>query len=148
MGRVLAIDYGLRRVGLAISDPLRMIANALPTVGNKALFTFLQMYCNKESVWMFLVGYPIDLHAHLTMMTVEVERLIKQLQVAFPLIAIRKMDERLTSKIAKDTILQSGIGKKKRQSKERIDKISAMILLQDFLSKTQINTAQNHFFIR
>lgn len=133
MGRILAIDYGEKRVGLAVTDPLKIIANGLPTVETKNIFPFLKEYFSKEKVESIVVGDPKNLRNEEMDITQKVNTFIGQLKKEFPEIIIHRVDERFTSKMASQTILQSGLKKKDRQQKHLVDKISAVIILQNFL---------------
>ena len=140
MGRILAIDYGMKRIGIAVTDSLQIIATPLITIQQKELITFLTDYIKKESVELFVIGEPKRLNNEDTHLTAEVEICIKKLQNAFPHIPIEKIDERYTSKIASQEILASGIGKMARQNKERVDLVSATLILQSYLIKSQKQT--------
>jgi len=133
VGRILAIDYGEKRVGLAVTDPLKIIANGLPTVETKNIFPFLKEYFSKEKVESIVVGDPKNLRNEEMDITQKVNTFIGQLKKEFPEIIIHRVDERFTSKMASQTILQSGLKKKDRQQKHLVDKISAVIILQNFL---------------
>lgn len=133
MGRILAIDYGEKRVGLAVTDPLKIIANGLPTVETKNIFPFLKEYFSKEKVESIVIGDPKNLRNEEMDITQKVNVFISQLKKEFPEIIIHRVDERFTSKMASQTILQSGLKKKDRQQKHLVDKISAVIILQNFL---------------
>jgi putative Holliday junction resolvase len=135
MARILAIDYGLKRVGLAVTDSLQLIATALATVGTKDLISFLEKYLLSEEVEAFVVGMPKNLNNQATDLTQAVETLIKTLQKNFPDKKIYTIDERFTSKIALDAMIQAGSKKKDRRNKSgNLDKVSATIILQDFLN--------------
>lgn len=133
MGRILAIDYGEKRVGLAVTDPMKIIANGLPTVETKKIFSFLKEYLSKENVESIVIGDPKNLRNEEMNITKKVNTFIAQLKKEFPEMKIHRMDERFTSKMASQTILQSGLKKKDRQQKHLVDKISAVIILQNFL---------------
>jgi putative Holliday junction resolvase len=133
MGRIMAIDYGAKRVGVAVTDPLKIIANGLPTVETVKIFSFLKEYVPKESVESFVVGYPKNLRNEDMEITKKVSSFVELLKKNFPSIPVHLVDERFTSKMASQTIAQSGLPKKQRQQKELIDKISAVIILQNFL---------------
>lgn len=133
MGRVLAIDYGQKRVGLAVTDELRMIAGALATVHSKDVITFLKDYTSREKVDCFVVGYPLTLQNQLSESARFTEPFVKLLQKTFPAIPVERVDERFTSKMASAAILQSGAKKKDRQDKGLVDKVSAVIILQSYL---------------
>lgn len=133
MGRILAIDYGKVRTGLAVTDELQIIASGLTTVSTSELITFLQDYISKEAVDLIVVGLPKQMNNEPS----ESEELIKPFLVAlkgaFPQIPIKRYDERFTSKLAFQTMIDSGLTKKQRKNKALIDEISATIILQDFL---------------
>lgn len=133
MSRILAIDYGGKRCGIAITDESKIIASGLTTVDTKELIGWLKEYTVGEEVELFVVGEPKRLHG----VASESEKLIQPflaiLQKTFPDILIKRIDERFTSKIAFDTMLASGISKKKRKDKALVDQISATIILQDYL---------------
>lgn len=133
MGRILAIDYGQKRVGLAVTDELRMIAGALDTVQSKDIISFLKEYVSKENVDCFVVGYPLTMQNKLSESSRFIEPFVKHLQRTFPDIPVDRMDERFTSKMATAAILESGAKKKDRQNKALVDKVSAVIILQSYL---------------
>lgn len=133
MGRILAIDHGKKRVGLAITDPLQIIASGLDTVANSDLMNYLTDYMKAEEVETIVLGEPKNLDATDTDSTVMVKHLKARLKKAFPLVKIESMDERFTSKMAFQTMLESGIGKEKRRDKALVDKISATIILQSYM---------------
>lgn len=130
MSRVLAFDYGLKRVGLAVTDPLQIIANGLTTLPTHELFTFLDNYLKTENVSAFVVGEPKRLNNTETHNTPHVVNFVKQLQKKYPLIPIKLVDERFTSKMAFQTMIDAGLGKKQRTNKALVDQISATIILQ------------------
>ncbi len=133
LGRVLAIDYGQKRVGLAVTDELRMIAGALASVHSKDVISFLKEYVSHENVDCFVVGYPLTMQNQLSESARFTEPFVKNLQKTFPDIPVERMDERFTSKIATAAILESGARKKDRQNKALVDKVSAVIILQSFM---------------
>lgn len=133
MPKILAIDYGTKRVGIATTDDMQIIASALASVHSNELIAFLENYCTTNKVEAIVVGLPKNLQNNDLPITFEVEKLIKHLKRKFPAIKIETIDERFTSKIASMTITKSGLPKKKRQSKTLIDEISAVIILQDYL---------------
>ena len=135
MGKALGIDYGLKKTGLSISDNDHKIAFSLSTVRTNDLNKYLDNLIKKEKIDFFVVGYPINLDGKITDLTYHVNGFIKRLNTNFPNIPVNKFDERFTSKIAKKTILISGLNKKNRRNKQLVDKISATIILQDYLSK-------------
>lgn len=133
MGRVVAIDYGLKRTGLAVTDPLKIIASPLETVRTHDLLTYLQKYLSSEDVESFAIGMPKNLNNKDTDSTRFVRSFINLLRKQFPEIPIYEVDERFTSKIATDAMIQGGMKKKERRKKENVDKLSATIILQSFL---------------
>ena len=139
MGRLLAIDYGLRRVGLAVTDPLQIIATALETVPAKTVLSYLKSYCDAEQVDAIIVGKPLDLNLQKTDSTEAVKKFVKQLKKSFPNHTVHLHDERFTSKMALDAMIRSGSTKKDRRKKENIDKVSATIILQSFIESQLYN---------
>ena len=133
MARILAIDYGKKRTGIAVSDPLRIIANGLTTVDTKELFSFLTTYFESETVDTVVVGLPKSLKNLDTDATPLVEKFIERFALAFPSMPIITLDERFTSKMAFQTMIDAGLGKKARQNKALVDEISATILLQSYM---------------
>jgi putative Holliday junction resolvase len=136
MGRILAIDFGLKRTGIAVTDPLQIIANAIDTIPTQEIFGFLEKYFEKEKVETIVVGYPLNLDDSPTHATAEVEKFIQRLSKKFPEIKVEKEDERFTSKMAVEAMVAGGMKKKDRRKKENIDKISATIILQSYLEKS------------
>jgi putative holliday junction resolvase len=133
MGRILSIDYGLKRCGLAVTDPLKIIATALDTVETYNLLTYLKTYISLEDVELILIGLPVDLKSQDTDITENVRKFAEVLQKEIPMIQLTFVDERFTSKIASQSLLASGLKKKDRQQKGNLDKISAVIMLQSYL---------------
>jgi len=133
LGRILAIDYGRKRVGLAVTDPLKMIANGLTTVHSKDIFLFLADYISKEDVETIVVGYPVNLKNEGSQSLQFINPFIKKLIDKYPEITIDTYDERFTSKMAKMAMIEGGMKKKDRQNKALTDKISAVIILQSYL---------------
>jgi putative Holliday junction resolvase len=133
MPRILAIDYGLKRTGLAVTDPLKIIATGLTTVESKQLIPFLKKYFATEEVELLIIGEPKNWDNTDTHATALVERIIRELQKNFPLIPIKKVDERFTSKMASQAMLEMGLKKKQRQNKALVDEIAATIMLQEYL---------------
>ncbi len=131
--RILAIDYGLKRTGIAVTDPLQIIATGLLTVESKQLIPFLKDYFAREPVELIVIGEPKNWDDSPTHATPLVERCIKSLQKNFPAIPIQKVDERYTSKMAKDAMLEMGLPKMKRRNKALVDEIAATIMLQEYL---------------
>ena len=134
MGRILAIDYGKKRTGLAVTDPLRIIATALETVQSKELLNFLKAYMQKETVDEFVIGMPRTLKNEDSENAPLVRKFIEELKMNFPDKPILEVDERFTSSMAKRAMIEGGMKKKDRQEKGNVDKISAVIILQSFLS--------------
>jgi putative Holliday junction resolvase len=135
MPRILAIDYGKKRTGLAVTDNLQMIANALDTVASNELFDFLKKYLAKESVEAFVIGLPKTLSNQDSENAARVRKTIEQLKITFPDLLIYGIDERFTSSMALQTMSMGGLKKKDRQDKSMVDKISATIILQSFLEQ-------------
>ena len=133
MGRVLSVDYGVRRTGLAVTDPLKIIAGGLTTVETPQLMKFLQDYLKKEPVERFVVGLPKQTNGKDSDNLPRVRDFVNKLAKSFPGIPIDLWDERYTSVLAHQTMLQSGIGKKARQNKALVDEISATIILQGWM---------------
>ncbi len=135
MARILAIDYGTKRVGVAVTDELQIIASGLTTVHSSEIVTFLKSYLEKEKVETIVVGEPKNLRNEETDSTFEIEKFVTHLSRTFPTVKIDRVDERFTSAIASQAILMSGVKKKKRQDKGLVDEVSATIILQDYLEK-------------
>ena len=135
MSKIIAIDYGLKRIGVAISDESRVLAFGLDTVSVSEIIPFLTQIVNKEHIDVFVIGKPLQKDNTQSEIENEILRFIKKLKLIFPQIVIERYDERFTSLIAKKTIIESGINKKKRADKKLVDKISATLILQSFLEK-------------
>lgn len=133
MPRILCIDYGLKRTGIAVTDPFQIIATGLTTIHPSELITFLKDYFSKEQVGLIIIGWPTNWDDTATHATPYVERCIKELQKNFPAIPIKKVDERYTSKMAKDAMLEMGLKKMQRRNKALVDEIAATIMLQEYL---------------
>ena len=133
MGRVLAIDYGLKRTGLAVTDPLRIIATPLETVATSSLIQFLVAYSKKETVDEFVVGMPKTLLNEDSQIAPDVRKFVADLKRQFSEKPVHLVDERFTSSMAMDAMIAGGMKKKDRQVKGNVDKISATIILQSFL---------------
>lgn len=129
----MAIDYGSKRCGIAVSDPLQLIANGLTTVSTHELFTFLENYFQKEEVETIVVGEPKRMSGEATDATPLVNAFVKQLTKRFPGKKIARVDERFTSKMAFQSMIDSGLKKKDRQKKALIDEVSATIILQSYM---------------
>ncbi|MFH2140830.1 MAG: Holliday junction resolvase RuvX [Bacteroidota bacterium] len=134
MGRILAIDYGLKRTGLAISDPLKIIASSLDVIHPDILIEYIVNYLKSECIECIVVGFPKKLNNQNTDLTQHVVGLIRKLKKTFPDIAIEKADERFTSKIAMQAMIDGGVKKSQRRDKKMIDKISATLILQNYLN--------------
>lgn len=135
MGRVLAIDYGVRRTGIAVTDPLQIIANGLTTVDTRQLLKFLKDYVEREQVERFVVGKPMQTNGRESENLQHVRKFVEQLQKDLPQIPIEWWDERYTSVLAHQTMLESGIGKMARRNKALVDEISACIILQGWMER-------------
>ena len=135
MPRILSIDYGGKRTGLAVTDPLKIIATGLCTVETPKLMSFLKEYLLKEEVELIIIGMPLNWDDTATHATPLVQNFIKQLQKNFPTLPIKEVDERFTSKLASQAMIQMGMKKKQRQNKAMIDEIAATIMLQEYLNK-------------
>ncbi len=133
MARILAIDYGKRRVGLAVTDPMCLIATALDTIDTPQIFSYLTAYFATETVETIVIGEPMLLDGGRSSMSDTVDVFVAKLQILFPLIAIKRLDERFTSKIATQRMLTMGLNKTQRRDKGRIDRIAALIILEDYL---------------
>ena len=143
MGRILAIDYGQKRVGLAATDPLKICANALDTIHVSLVFDFIIQYVTNENVELILVGEPKKMDNTQSDSARFIEPFVRRLQKQFPHIPIVRVDERFTSKMAFQAMIDSGIKKKERQNKALVDKISATIILQSYLQQIDIENNRN-----
>ena len=135
MARVLAIDYGKKRTGIAVTDELQLIASGLTTVVTHELIAFLKNYLEKEKVELFLVGEPKQMDYTASESEQLIVPFLEKLKKTFPTIPIERIDERFTSKMAFQTMIDSGLKKKQRQNKALLDEISATIILQSYLSR-------------
>jgi len=133
MGRILAIDYGHKRVGLAVTDPLQLIATPLDTVHSKDLLPFLKAYHQREPLAALVVGMPRTLLNEATDSTSAVVGLMRNLRKEFPSVPVHEIDERYTSRMAQAAMLAGGLSKKDRRDKATVDKVSATLILQSFL---------------
>lgn len=134
MGRIMAIDYGRKRCGVAVTDPLRIVANGLTNVPAHELMAFIQNYVKTEQVDVIVVGEPKDMKNNASESAKYIEPFVRQLEKTFPAIEIKRYDERFTSVIAHQTMLDAGLKKKQRQNKELVDTISATLILQSFMN--------------
>jgi putative Holliday junction resolvase len=136
LGRLLAIDYGTKRTGIAVTDPLQIIASPLQTVPTHELLLFLKDYLTREPVDALVVGMPRQLSGRETDLTPPVRGFINQLRKAFPDMPVHEEDERFTSVMAQRALVEGGMKRKQRQEKGNVDKVSAAIILQSFLQRT------------
>lgn len=139
MGRILAIDYGRKRVGLAVTDPLQIIANRLTTVASHEIWIFLKDYFAKENVEKVIVGYPMQMNNQPSEAVQYINPFLKKFQKEYPDMPLEQVDERFTSKMAFQTMIDAGLKKKDRQNKETIDAVSATIILQSYLEQKKYN---------
>ena len=135
MPRILAIDYGQKRTGIAITDEMQIIASGLTTIPSETAIAFLKDYFGKEKVEKVLIGEPKQMNGHPSESAEIIEKFVVLFTNAFPNMKIERVDERFTSKMAFQTMIDSGLKKKQRQNKALIDEISATIMLQDYLSR-------------
>lgn len=138
MPRILAIDYGIKRTGIAVTDELQIIASGLTTVPSETLVKFLQEYFKKEEVISVLIGDPKQMNGQPSESAPLVEAFVEKFKTQFPDMKVIRVDERFTSKMAFQTMIDSGLKKKQRQNKALIDEISATIMLRDYLSRKMI----------
>lgn len=134
MGRVLAIDYGRKRCGIAVSDPLRICANGLPTVRSCDLISFLKDYCSREQVDCIVVGLPLTMKGDLSESNRYITPFLNQLAKTMPDMRVERMDERFTSAIAHREMAMAGLKKSRREEKELADKTAAVLILTDWLN--------------
>lgn len=135
MARILSIDFGKKRTGIAITDELQIIASGLTTVETKVLLPFLKEYFAKENVERVVIGEPKRLNNEPSEVVPILNEFIKKFRIEFPEMPVERMDERFTSKMAFQTMIDSGLKKKQRQNKALVDEIAATIILQDYLNK-------------
>lgn len=133
MPRILCIDYGGKRTGIAVTDPLQIIATGLTTVDSKELIPFLKKYFLQEAVELIIIGEPKNLDDSDTHATPLVKEAVKKLHKEFPQIPVKTVDERFTSKMAKQAMIDMGMKKKARQNKRTVDEIAATMMLQEYL---------------
>ena len=133
MARILALDFGTKRTGVAVTDELQIIASGLTTVPTKELMSFLKSYVSEEDVELFVVGEPKQMNYEASESEVSISKFLEALKRTIPHIPVKRVDERFTSKMAFQTMLDSGLKKKQRQDKTLIDEISATIILQSYL---------------
>ncbi len=135
MGRIISLDYGVKRTGIAVTDSLQLIASGLKTVETSALLQFLKDYCKTETVDVIVVGLPKQMNNQLSESEALIKPFIKILKSSFPLICIEREDERFTSKMALQSMIDAGSTKKQRRNKATIDQISATLILQSYLNR-------------
>jgi putative Holliday junction resolvase len=133
MGRILAIDYGQKRCGIAVTDPLQMIASGLTTIASHTAFDFIRDYLQNEDVSAIVVGEPRDMQNNASDAARFIEPFVNRLRKQFPQMQIDRYDERFTSKMAFQSMIDAGLSRKKRQNKALIDTISATLILQSYL---------------
>jgi putative holliday junction resolvase len=144
MGRIMAIDYGRKRVGIAVTDELQLIANGLTTVASHEIFTFLKSYIQQEKVDEIVVGEPRQMNNQPSESLQFIIPFVKKLKKEFPHIRVEMVDERFTSKMAFQTMIDAGLKKKDRQNKELVDTISATIILQSYMNGRTIRKNQEN----
>ncbi len=135
MGRILAIDYGRKRVGIAVTDELQMIAGGLKTVHSSEIISFLKEYIASENVDCIVVGEPFDMQNRASDAARYIDPFVRHLRKQFPSMPVERIDERFTSNMARQTMIDAGLRKKARQNKALVDTISATIILQHYLEK-------------
>ena len=137
MARILAIDYGRKRTGIAVSDPLQIIANRLTTIPTHNIWEFLEKYFQNEEVEIVVVGYPKQMNNEASEAVKYINPFLKKFRIKYPGIKLEILDERFTSKMAFQTMIDGGLKKQKRQDKALIDSISATIILQSYMEKNR-----------
>jgi putative Holliday junction resolvase len=143
MGRILAFDYGKKRIGLAVTDPGQIIASPLITVGSSAIEDFLIEYMKRETVDEFVIGYPVQMNNKHSDSVKYIDPFIRRLKKLYPGKPVHLIDERFTTKMALQTIIDGGVKKKDRMDKSLADKISASLILQSFLEKRKLQKSQD-----
>jgi putative Holliday junction resolvase len=138
MPRILAIDYGIKRTGIAVTDELQIIASGLTTIPTDTIIPFLKDYFSKEKVSTVLIGEPKQMNGLPSESTPIIEKFVTTFSTEFPEMKVVRVDERFTSKMAFQTMIDSGLSRKQRQNKGLVDEIAATILLQDFLTRKMI----------
>lgn len=142
MGRIMAIDYGTKRIGIAVTDPLKIIASPLDTVSPAEFDSFIENYIKKEEVDAFVIGYPVQMNNTPSESVKHINPFIKKLKARYPDKQVHLADERFTSKMALRTMIEGGVKKKNRRDKAMVDKISASIILRSFLDSGSANKNQ------
>ena len=135
MSRIIAVDYGTKRCGIAVTDPMQIIASGLTTVSANEIVDFLKKYCDEEKVETIVIGEPKQMNNEVSESEVHIQKFIRKIETVLPNIKIERVDERFTSKMAFQTMIDSGLKKKQRQNKATIDEISATIILQTYMEK-------------
>ena len=138
MSRILAIDYGIKRTGIAVTDEMQMIAFGLTTIPSETAIAFLKDYFSKEKVACVIVGEPKQMDGTPSQSAEIINAFVVKFQAAFPEMPVNRVDERFTSKMAFQTMIDSGLSKKHRKNKSLVDEIAATILLQDYLTRKMI----------
>ena len=133
MGKIIALDFGKKRTGIAVTDDLQIIASGLETVHTNELISFLKNYISQENVELFVVGLPKQMNNTASESEPLIQKFLKKLTASFPAIPIHREDERFTSKMAFQSMIDGGLNKKQRQNKALVDKISATLILQSYL---------------
>ena len=136
MGRIVALDYGTVRTGIAVTDELHLIASGLCTVDTSGLLKFLKEYSEQETVDKFVIGEPKQMDNTASESEAHIKKFISKLKVSLPEIPIERQDERFTSKLAQRSLIESGVSKKRRRDKSLIDEVSATLILQAHLNKS------------
>ncbi|MGV1011707.1 MAG: Holliday junction resolvase RuvX [Flavobacterium sp.] len=139
MPRILAIDYGMKRTGIAVTDELQIIASGLTTIPSETAIAFLKDYFAKEKVSKVLIGEPKQMNGQPSESTEIIEKFVSKFKKEFPDMSLERSDERFTSKMAFQTMIDSGLNKKQRQNKALVDEIAATIMLQDYLLRFKIS---------
>ena len=134
MGKLLAFDYGLKRCGVAVTDELQIIASGLETVASSDIFKWLENYLKTENIEGFVVGLPLQMNGKPSESTEIIEKFVSKLKFKNPSIPVHRIDERFTSKIAFNSMIDSGLSKKKRRNKALVDEISATLILQNYMA--------------
>lgn len=132
-GRIMSLDYGSKRTGIAVTDPLRLIATGLDTVDTHKLLPYLEAYFSKEKVSLLIIGLPLHADGTATKLEDDIRGFIRKIQKSYPDLPIDRIDESFSSAKAKQVILQSGASRKKRQDKSLLDKVSASLILQEYM---------------
>lgn len=138
MPRIVAIDYGMKRTGIAVTDELQIIASGLTTVPSETVLDFLSQYFENEKVNQVLIGEPKQMNGQPSESAPIIEAFVDKFKTRFPEMKVTRVDERFTSKMAFQTMIDSGLKKKQRQNKALIDEISATIMLRDYLTRKMI----------